>query len=191
MMADAKHPDDRARWEQLVEAQACGELSEAERSELAALAVRNGERRRELQLLHALSKLPPLDTDRSEEDDPLIEHVLAQHGQRRRRRRIVRWSAAAVVLIPLTAAAGYTIRGGGADEPPIPTSPMAQSSPVAPSVKEMEADGHLPKREPAAEPLDTSSPRSDSGTPSPSAAEFLVRAQKARSARNYVRALQA
>jgi TolA-binding protein len=189
-MADAKHPDDDARWAQLLEAEAYGELSEAERVELEQLATRDNARHRELQLLHALSKLEPAGSDRSEEDHQLIEDVLEQHHRGGRRRRIIGWSAAAVVLIPLGAAAAYSTLRGGSNARPIETAPTVQPS-VARSVTGVKEDEHLAKPDAAPERRDPPAPAPARRAPSPSAAELLARAQKARSARYYGQAARA
>jgi len=192
MKAEARHPGDEARWERLLEAEACEELSEAQRRELDRLAEQDEERRQERQVHAAIATLTPLDPDLSAEDERLIDNVLEQHAQRGGRRKATLWLAAAVVLIPLAAAAAYLPWMQGADESPNESAPMTEpsveSSGITPSGRRVEPEE--PEHVDQPEPAEASAAPSASPPPPPSAAELLARAQQARAARNYGKAAQ-
>lgn len=194
MKTEAMRPGNEARWEWLVEAETCGELSEAERVELHELAEQDEVRRQERRVLAAIAELTPLDPDLSAEDERMIDDVLKQHSQHGHRHKATLWLTAAAVLIPLAAAAAYLPRMKGADESPGERAPMTEPS-AAPSgttsSRKQAAREKQDKPEPVSEPAQTSSPPSTSPSRPPTAAELLARAQKARSVRNYGKAAQA
>jgi hypothetical protein len=187
MTSDRKAPSD-ARWEELVEAEACGSLSAAERGELERLAANSEERQWERRRLADVPKLAATQTEPREEDSVLIERVLLQHTQKRRG-RILTFGRAAALLIPLSAAAAYMIRAGTPQEPSAVSSSQRTVDPPALTASA--------KQTPPADVEEKAAPDTTDSTKPPairpsfaSASELLNRAQKARAARNYPKAAQ-
>jgi hypothetical protein len=197
MKIDDTHKHDDARWAQLMEAEAFGELSGEGRDELERLADQDEDRRRERELLAAIGTLAPLDTEPGAEDERLIDGVLEQHGARARRRRPVVWLAAAVVMVPIAAAAAYGAHlmatelrssdqagpAGTAVAPADPPPGVEQAEPEAAAG----VDDPAPLPGPSAQ-APASAPRPSA--PGPSAAALLAQAQQARSAREYGKAIR-
>jgi TolA-binding protein len=189
MTVEAEHSGDEARWDRLIEAEAFGELSEAERRELEGLAEQDEERRQERQALASFATLTRLDPHLSAKDERLINTVLEQHAQHGGRRKATLWLAAAAVLIPLAAAAAHLPWREGVDESPNARAPITDPSVVpsgmTPSGRQTlpEVPEHVDQPEPAEASADPRGP--------PSAAELLARAQEARAARTYGKSVQA
>ena len=196
MTADVESRDD-VRWAELLEAEACEELSADERGELDQLTAQSEERRQVRQVLAAISTEGVSEADLSDKDKQLIDSVIADHAQRGSRRKKIVWLAAAAVVVPLAAAAAYLPWGSEKDEAPNATAPPTAPA-VVPSVTAPPGSpGERDELEPTARPEGTSELAVPSATPSPStaappsAAELLARAQKARSARKYGAAIRA
>jgi TolA-binding protein len=196
MTADVESRDD-ARWAELLEAEACDELSVDERSELDRLTAQSDDHRQVREVLAAIATRSTSEADLTGEDRRLIDSVIADHAQRGRRRKHIVWLAAVAVLVPLAAAAAYLPWGAKTLEAPTVTAP-AMDPAVVPSVTATHGrPGEPGDQVPTAEPESTSEPAVPSAAPSPStaappsAAELLARAQKARSAREHGAAIRA
>ncbi len=197
MKTDDTHKRDDARWAQLMEAEAFGELSEEGRDELQRLADQDEDRQREREILAALGTLAPLETELSAEDERLIDGVLQQHKTRARRTRPMVWLAAAAVLVPMAAAAAYgahlmaTALSSDGEAPPADTAVALADPP--PGVERAEPETVIEVDDP--EPLPDPSAQTPSAAPRPfapgsSAAALLAQAQQARSAREYGKAIR-
>jgi TolA-binding protein len=192
MTTDATREGTEARWEELVEAEAFGELSDAERAELEALAAQDVARQAERRVLSQIPDLVPLERELAAADRELIERAIAQHAQRRS--KASRWMVAAIVLVPLAAAAAYVPFILESSEPSAePPATTTEAPPRAATPKPARPD-EAPDavQEPPASP----EPSADSPAPAakaarPSAAELLARAQRARAARDYRGAVRA
>jgi TolA-binding protein len=188
MTTDSNPPTTGDRWARLLEGDVCGELSEAERRELDALAAESEEARQVLAVLSGIGAHAPSDLTPSVGDAHLIDAVLEQHGQARRQRKTLVWLAAAAVLVPLAAAAAYLPWAGRADAPmPSKNASAAKPSAIAHHPPRPGADRGEPasRSEPPAASTSVSAQPSGSSAAAPSAAELLARAQQARSAGDY------
>lgn len=186
MTSDGKTPNE-ARWEELVEAEACGGFDDAERSELERLTEGNEERRWELRMLATIPTLTATQSELRPEDQAMIDRVLDQHGQEGRRRTLtIGWAAA--LFIPLSAAAAYLIREDSQHQ--VPSTFSSDQPAVVPvptiSATERQTPRVAVKKEPAAKATEPFTTR----PPPHSASELLNRAQKARAARDYQKAAQ-
>ncbi|MGD8859491.1 MAG: hypothetical protein PVI30_05725 [Myxococcales bacterium] len=196
MTTDSRSESTEVRWEQLVETEAVGELSEAERAELDQLAAQDVARQVERRVLEEIPDLVPLERELGEEDRALIERTLAQHA--RRRRKPNHWLVAAIVLVPLAAAAAYVPFMVTSSETPAASSATPRAAPPPPeSAPESPPEPARPQQEDVEEvPPTTPEPAQADGTASakprhPSAGELLARAQRARSERDYRGAVRA
>ena len=196
MTADVESRDD-ARWAELLESEACEELSADERGELDRLTAQSEERRQVRRVLDAMTMPGTPEADPTEDDRRLIDSVIEDHAQRGRRRKQVVWLAAAAVVVPLAAAAATLPWGSENDEAPAATAPPEDPAVVPSVISPLGSPGERDELEPTARSESTSEPAVPSAAPSPntapppSAAELLARAQKARSARNYGAAIRA
>lgn len=179
--------DDESRWEELVLAETCGEITDAERGELEHLAARNEARQSEREVLAAIGSLVPAAREVPTNDGQLIHSVLAQHRRRRTgRRSATRAVGVAVALLPFAAAAAYWVdqdRESASASAVTWTAPVAPAKPSTRSASPPEGPSSDPETAPSAA-APSSSPAPAVSTP-PSAAELLSRAQAARSVRNY------
>jgi tetratricopeptide (TPR) repeat protein len=185
--------DGESRWEELVLAESCGEITDVDRVELERLAERNDARRYELELLTAIGSLVPVAPELPAQDRQLIQSVLAQHRKRARRRRTgTRAIGVAVALLPFAAAAGYWADATGGSES---ASKAARTLPAPPTTGRALPSARAASKEAGAdvETLNaaaTAAPLAPVASTPPSAAELLSRAQDARSVRNYAGAVK-
>lgn len=185
--------DGESRWEELVLAESCGEITDVDRVELERLAERNDARRYELELLTALGSLVPVLTELPTQDRQLIQSVLAQHRQRARRRRTgTRAIGVAVALLPFAAAAGYWADATGGSES---ASKAARILPAPPTTARALPSARVASKETGSDvetlhAAATAAPPAPAASTPPSAAELLSRAQDARSVRNYAGAVR-
>jgi tetratricopeptide (TPR) repeat protein len=192
MTTEPESEDGSSRWEELLLAESCGEITAAQRSELERLAERSELRRREREVLAAVGSLVPLVREQSAKDRQLINSVLAQHGRRRSRRRRGRAIGVAMAFLPLSAAAAYWVgRSDPADSVPSGSAPPL----VVPAVRAIPptTSSAPPMVRPApieARPAQTTPGAATVTSALPSAAELLSRAQAARSVRNYSGAMK-
>jgi TolA-binding protein len=188
MTTDSRQERSEDRWEQLVEADALGELSGGERAELEMLAAQDPSRQMERQVLAELPDLLPLDSKIGPDDRALIEKTIAQHAGQRKKK--ARWLVAAIVAVPLAAAAAYAPFIADAPESTPDAATRAPDAPALPATQPPqppELHGEPPASpEPAPEPTAT-----PARAKRPSAAELLARAQRLRSARDYRGAVRA
>jgi tetratricopeptide (TPR) repeat protein len=185
--------DDESRWEELVLAESCGEITDVDRVELERLAERNDARRYELEVLTAVGAVVPVAPELPAQDRQLIQSVLAQHRQRARRRRTgTRAIGVAVALLPFAAAAGYWAdgtRGSGSTSQParIVTAPPTTGT-ASPSARTASEDSGSDVETLNAAAI--AAPLAPVASTPPSAAELLSRAQDARSVRHYAGAVK-
>ena len=184
--------EEESRWVELVLAESCGEITDAERAELERLAERNVARRNEREVLAAIGSLVPLARDLPAKDRQLINAVLAQHGQRRTgRRSVTRAIGVAAALVPFAAAAAYWVdqrsesAALSAAAPSAPLAPQPTTKRASPPAQEAQSP-----EEPAPPVVTAASSPPLAASAPPSAAELLSRAQAARSVRHYSRAIQ-
>lgn len=194
MTTEAQRPEDEARWTERMEADACGELSEAERTELDRLAAHNEERRQERLLLAAISRQQPIASEVSAADMRLIESTLALHARDGGRRKRAVWLAAGL-LVPLAAAAAICLpRSNKAHTSPDETAPERDRTRIVSAPPRPPAEPEAARETTGApESPEISAPAMSpaSRPPVPSTAELLARGQRERSARNYGAAIRA
>lgn len=194
-MTEANCSRTDARWEELLEREAYGELSVAERSELDALAAESQERQHVLKVLAGIATHGGVDAAPSAADTRLIDTVLEQHGRAGRQRKVLVWLAAAAVVLPVSAAAAYlpwAKRAGEAAHlaPGEGVSPAQPSASAPPGPRGEGAERSRRLEATTASPA--ASAKSAAGSAAPlSAAELLAQAQKARSAGDYGGAIRA
>lgn len=194
-MTNEPERDGESRWEELVLAESCGEITAFERLELERLAARSEARRNEREALSAIASLVPSVGEIPNEERRLIQSVLAQYRKRANRRRTsARGIGVAVMLIPFAAAAQYWVdRHRGSESvssspssPVVPAQPTTRRASLATPPTKEAGSGPVISRD-AAAPVAS---HASSAPPPPSAAELLSRAQQARSVRNYAGAVK-